>query len=280
MLKGDFEEDPDTGQIIARMILTMIPGIDQLADVQDVVHVLYRLIWKQEWDEAMHWILLLITLIGLIPVLGSLAKGILKLVLKKIGDLSGLYAVFNYFKKGNAHRWIREFAVDLTGKHLDTALALLDSMMARVVGYMNDAKGWFSRAWNRRLDEALRKVGQFRAIAPRKLREAAADLQGRLLETLAKGMTRITRRGTRNDAPHTVTQRKQAPPERVFYRTQEEYDDLARDPSHGHQISPKSKREREVGLALEEAGEVPGPIKRDTSGDAEFIDANEQAWVW
>ncbi|MFV0408666.1 MAG: hypothetical protein ACK5LJ_02890, partial [Paracoccus sp. (in: a-proteobacteria)] len=33
VLKGDFEEDPDTSQIIGRMILTMIPGIDQLADV-------------------------------------------------------------------------------------------------------------------------------------------------------------------------------------------------------------------------------------------------------
>lgn len=41
ILKGDFEEDASTSQIIGRMILTMIPGIDQLADVQDITNVLY-----------------------------------------------------------------------------------------------------------------------------------------------------------------------------------------------------------------------------------------------
>ncbi len=214
VLKGDFEEDPKTSQIIARMILTMIPGIDQLADVQDLVHVLYRLIWKQEWDEPMHWILLLITLIGLIPVLGSLAKGVLKLVIKEIGNLSGLYAVFNHFRRSNAHRWIRDFARDLTGKHLEAALDLLDGMMARVVHYMTKAKTMLGNltGWNGLLDEGLSKVARFHAAAPQKLREAAVELQRRLRDTLATGMTRITRRGTRNAQPHTVTQRRRAPP--------------------------------------------------------------------
>ena len=36
--------------------------------------------------------------------------------------------------------------------------------------------------------------------------------------------------------------------------------------------------EREVGLGLEESGKVNGPITRDPSGKAEFIDANGQAW--
>ncbi len=101
----------------------------------------------------MRWVLLVITLIGLIPVLGSLAKGVLKLLIKKAGDISALralYGIFNYFKKGNAHRWLVNFAHDLTGKHLDTALGLLDEMMTRVVRHMTEAKGWFSSRWNRR----------------------------------------------------------------------------------------------------------------------------------
>jgi len=61
-------------------------------------------------------------------------------------------------------------------------------------------------------------------------------------------------------------------------RTQEEYDELAQDPAHGGKLDPKGKREREVGLGLEESGEVKGPIVRDPSGDAEFIDGDGQTW--
>jgi len=219
VLKGDFEEDPATSQIIGRMILTMIPGIDQLADVQDVVNVLYRLIWRREWDVTMHWILLLITLIGLIPVLGSLAKGLLKLVIKKAGDISALqalYGIFNFFKKGNAHRWTRDLATGLTGKHLDTALGLLDDMLTRVVSYMTRSRGWLSWGWNRIIDDGLARVGAFRSVYPAKLRAAAADLQKRLLDTLAVGMTRIQREATKNAAPHVVRQEKVAPPARTL----------------------------------------------------------------
>lgn len=61
-------------------------------------------------------------------------------------------------------------------------------------------------------------------------------------------------------------------------RTQEELDALAADPSHGGAIREQGMREREIGLGAEEAGLVPGPIVRDPTGAAEFIDANNQAW--
>jgi hypothetical protein len=56
-------------------------------------------------------------------------------------------------------------------------------------------------------------------------------------------------------------------------RTQEEYDDLARDPSHGGQITEQGIKEREIGLALESQGKL-GKIIRDPQADggAEFID--------
>ncbi|WP_308917077.1 hypothetical protein [Jannaschia sp. LMIT008] len=223
VLKGDFEEDPSTSQIIARMILTMIPGVDQLADGQDIVNVLYRLVWKREWNVPMHWIILVITLIGLIPTLGSLAKGILKLVLRRVADsgaLRALYGIFNFFMRGNAHRWLVNFAHDLTGRHLDTALSLLDDMMDRVVAGMNRAKTRLGRltGWYSRLDEGLEHVAAFRAEAPARLREAAEDLQRRLFATIAAGMTRIRQAVTRNADPHVVRQHKQNP-ERLSYHS-------------------------------------------------------------
>ncbi|WP_390911318.1 hypothetical protein [Pseudosulfitobacter sp. SM2401] len=43
-------------------------------------------------------------------------------------------------------------------------------------------------------------------------------------------------------------------------------------------IREQGKREREIGLGAEEFGLVPGPIVRDPTGAAEFIDANGEAW--
>ena len=56
-------------------------------------------------------------------------------------------------------------------------------------------------------------------------------------------------------------------------RTPAELDDLARDPSHGGNITKGSELERDIGLALEERGDL-GHIVRDkvADGGAEFID--------
>jgi len=61
-------------------------------------------------------------------------------------------------------------------------------------------------------------------------------------------------------------------------RTQEQFDALASDPAHGGKIDPKSMQERRVGLDLEARGEVPGPLTRDPTGGAEFIDSVGQKW--
>lgn len=58
----------------------------------------------------------------------------------------------------------------------------------------------------------------------------------------------------------------------------ERLDELAQDPAHGGKITPKTRHEAEVGLELEGSGKLPGPIQRDPSGAAEFIDANGEAW--
>ncbi|MFK7871114.1 MAG: hypothetical protein AB8B58_17985 [Roseobacter sp.] len=285
VLQGDFNEDASTSQIIARMILTMIPGIDQLADAQDIINILYRLIWKREWDVPAHWILLVITLIGLIPTFGSLAKGILKMVLRKAGDISALrslYGIFNFFNVGNAHSWLKEFSRRLTGDILEWAVDTLNRLLTRASEYMAWAKTRLGglTGWNSRLDDGIAHIAEFREVAAEKLREAATTLQSKLLDTLAAAMTRLGRGGTRNADPHVIRQNVETPPARVprHPRTQEELDDLARDPAHGGRITPGSEAERDVGLGLEERGEIPGPIRRDPTGGAEFIDADGVEW--
>ena len=86
-------------------------------------------------------------------------------------------------------------------------------MLTRVAGYMTRSKGWLNWGWNWIIDDGLARVGAFRSVYPAKLRAAAADLQKRLLDTLAVGMSRIQRKGTKNAEPHVVRQEKMAPPE-------------------------------------------------------------------
>lgn len=63
-----------------------------------------------------------------------------------------------------------------------------------------------------------------------------------------------------------------------FPRTPQELDDLARDPAHGRKITPKGLHEKKIGLSLESRGQLPGPIQRDPTGAAEFMDANGGKW--
>ncbi len=53
---------------------------------------------------------------------------------------------------------------------------------------------------------------------------------------------------------------------------------LARDPAQGGKVTPKTVREAEVALSMEDNGEIQGPIQRDPSGAADFIDVNGKAW--
>ncbi len=61
-------------------------------------------------------------------------------------------------------------------------------------------------------------------------------------------------------------------------RTRQALDDLARDPAHNGKVTPGSPGERQVGLALEARGDVPGPIQRDPSGKADFLDGLGTKW--
>ncbi|WP_155894104.1 hypothetical protein [Cystobacter fuscus] len=80
VIQGDFNEDPSIGQTIANTIITMIPVVDQAADIRDLTANLKVLIWDEEYDNYAAWTALTLTLIGIIPILGSLLKGICKAI--------------------------------------------------------------------------------------------------------------------------------------------------------------------------------------------------------
>ena len=82
VLQGDFNENPTATQTLVGGLITMIPVIDQIADVRDVIACLLMLADEEDDNNNDAWISLVITLIGIIPVFGSAIKGVFKLLWK------------------------------------------------------------------------------------------------------------------------------------------------------------------------------------------------------
>jgi hypothetical protein len=129
---------------------------------------------------------------------------------------------------------------------------------------MTRSKGWLSWGWNRIIDDGLARVGAFRSVYPAKLRAAAADLQRRLLDTLAVGMTRIQRKSTKNAEPHVVRQDKVAPPRRISGLSDEKIREIL-DTPRGQRPDPSTYMTK---------AEIDEHLARFDDGAVRFRDAN------
>ncbi|MFV5216195.1 hypothetical protein ACLIIZ_20965 [Azonexus caeni] len=122
VLLGDFNEEPSMSQTIVSSIITAIPIIDQIADVRDVIANLYML--SKDSKDTWNWIALCITMIGLIPVLGSLLKGIFKILVRAIRDglqhadeaLDMILALVRGAGKGDPVKWLKSLPIDQYAK--------------------------------------------------------------------------------------------------------------------------------------------------------------------
>jgi hypothetical protein len=87
-IEGDFNENRTTGQILVDAGISMIPLIDQVCDVRDLIADCKKL--DKDYKDFAAWTSLVLTLIGLFPSLGSLAKGVLKIFFAFIRRNGGL----------------------------------------------------------------------------------------------------------------------------------------------------------------------------------------------
>jgi hypothetical protein len=76
-VQGDFNENRSTGQIVVDAAISMIPLVDQICDVRDLIANCKKL--KEDTSDTWAWVALALTLIGLVPFLGSFVKGVLKI---------------------------------------------------------------------------------------------------------------------------------------------------------------------------------------------------------
>ncbi|NAX45930.1 hypothetical protein CAG70_02790 [Photobacterium halotolerans] len=110
VLQGDFNEDPTNAQIVVGTILSMLPFIDQVMDVRDIIANLMVLSDEERTEEVRKfaWIALAITLVGLIPGLGSALKGIFKLIMKNADvALDIILAILRKAGKGDPKAFLK-----------------------------------------------------------------------------------------------------------------------------------------------------------------------------
>jgi hypothetical protein len=119
-VEGDFNENRTTAQILVDAGISMIPLVDQVCDIRDLIADCKKLI--HDWTDKAAWVSLTLTLIGLFPTLGSLVKGVLKIFFAFLRRDAGAVAAKSV---DAAMTWViaflrrREVQVFLNSKRID-----------------------------------------------------------------------------------------------------------------------------------------------------------------
>lgn len=188
MLEGDFNENPTVGQIIANAAITAIPLVDQAADARDLVANLKALIWDKRYNEVAVWLGLFFTLIGLIPSLGSLLKGVLKLVYRG-AKLDAVFKVFNALAKGNAWEWLQKLRAGELRKHADDAARMMKQIMDNIIDTLNEALSYVPR-WADdlygKISDLIAEIRVIRGKIEEMFGQITKDLEAKLDDLLAK----------------------------------------------------------------------------------------------
>ena len=207
VLKGDFHEDPETGQVVVRTLITLIPVVDQIADLQDLVAALHKLAWQKRVNEFGPWFDLFTTAIGLIPTVGSAVKGIAKLLLKaadkvEIGALKKLLNAvagklddFSVYAE-QAVEAIKKPLNDLAGQARETAkkLRAIPEWGIRIIPGVSVKK---FRQFTDKLDEFSRSIEDILAQVDDKFREIGERIQRQLDQVLGGKGELVTPEGVR-----------------------------------------------------------------------------------
>lgn len=160
-VQGDFNQERSTGQVVFDTAISMIPGVDQVCDVRDIIANCKQI--NDDKSNNWAWVGLVLTLIGLFPTLGSLVKGVLK--------------IFFLF--------VRRYGLNHIVKAVDEAMTWVITLLRR----REVAKYWKHLRWDRLFGELANQVRSVRdMINPSALSQAfdrAISLMRNLLGEVA-----------------------------------------------------------------------------------------------
>lgn len=179
VLQGDFNQDPTLSQTVVNTLLTMIPVVDQIADVRDVVANLLQI--RDDPRSTAAWTGLTLTLAGLVPTVGSAAKGAARLALNRQSGTVAFEA-------------LRRIGVEQPGRFLAEQARTLGETVTRqfddIVGGLADALGVMGHL-SPRLAAAAGDVRAIQRQAPTYLTRAVQDVEARLAHVANKTPSRV-----------------------------------------------------------------------------------------
>jgi hypothetical protein len=210
VLQGDFNEDATTAQTVTSTVISMIPFVDQICDVRDVVANCKRI--NAEPKETWHWVGLALTLIGLFPTLGSLVKGCGKVMfasIRKASHASGTAkatsvaidaAIRNlntFLARPEVRKTLKALKIDNPYKYLSKKVRELSAQVntAKLLqafdvakdaadGMLSLVKKWGSQALATRAGSLVTLIAQVRKQADQMLGKALRPVQD-ILDKLA-----------------------------------------------------------------------------------------------
>lgn len=211
VIQGDFNQDQTTGQLVTGTIISMIPFVDQICDVRDVVANAKAI--KEDEKNTMAWVALCLTLVGLIPVLGSLAKGACKVMfsymrksgfdiaskaikskpydaaikgLNQLLELPATKKTLKFLKIYNPYKYFAEQVRLVKGKISSSALLKqLDELLNACRTLLNKAADWGPASIKRPINQTLELLGWMRERADKMVPKALGPLN-ETLERLAR----------------------------------------------------------------------------------------------
>ncbi|MGZ8355379.1 MAG: hypothetical protein ACXWVF_02095 [Telluria sp.] len=213
VLQGDFNDNASTAQVVTGTVISMIPFVDQICDVRDVVANCKKI--NGEPDHTWHWVSLVLTLIGLIPSVGSLLKGcgkVLFAAIRKAGGKSGalpqvakfmnvsimqlnkflvrpeIVATLKALRIDNPHKYLAK-AIRKVARKLNTRelLSAFDIAREAAAGLLNLVSKWGSKGLARDAVSLLKMIDAVRSSADRMLAKALKPAR-EILERLERAL--------------------------------------------------------------------------------------------
>ncbi len=191
VIQGDFAEEQSTAQVVTGTVISMIPLVDQICDVRDIVANCKKI--NEDTSNKWAWVALVLTLIGLFPTLGSLVKGCLKILFaygrkamlhagKAALDADLWKAVSPYIEAGirklNDFLARPEVRATLSRMHIDNPYQYLSDQVRALAAKVNTAS--LTAAFDKRLED-------FKSLMSHVQRwggEAMATKAGQLIQTV------------------------------------------------------------------------------------------------
>jgi len=210
VLQGDFNEEATTAQTVTSTAISMIPFVDQICDVRDVIANCKKI--NHEPSESWHWVALALTLIGLFPTLGSLFKGCGKVMfasIRKASHASGaakatshaidaaIRNLNNFLARPEVRKTLKALKIDNPYKYLSKKIRELSAQITvpkllkafdvakdAAESLLNLVKKWGTQALATRAGTLLTLIAQVRRHADQMLGKALKPVQD-ILDRLA-----------------------------------------------------------------------------------------------